>query len=334
MPDADQTTHPVQPEPTGLSWASLSTAVAPVQWDWPGWLPAGFLTVLAGEPGSGKSILCLHLAATYLAARQWPDGTPFIAHPGQVVWCESESSHALNLERARRWNLDLSRILTPLDSPFHNFSLDHPDHYHALLALARRDAVRLVVLDSLRGLRTSATRRTPIGDIVTFLADLARIAGKPVLLTHHLRKPTRRDTGARPTSDRLLGASAIAQAARVIWTLDAPDPANPDHHRLSVIKNNLAPLPAPLGMHIAGPGLRFGPPPQLVATPSELDRAADFLQQLLAPGPLPFHQIRAAHLAAGFSERTIRRAKQQLAISSIRPAGQAEWYWRLPAEKG
>jgi putative DNA primase/helicase len=328
MLSADETDGPV--DVTGLSWASLASAFAPVRWDWPGWLPAGFLTVLAGEPGSGKSILALHLAATYLAAHPWPDGTPFTAPRGKVVWCESESSYALNLERARRWNIDLSGILTPLDNPFLNFSFDHPQHYRALLAIARHDEVGFIILDSLRGLRTSARRSAPMASIIHFLAELPRIAGKPVLLTHHLRKRTHRDTGDRPSLDRLLGTSAIAQAARVIWTLDAPDPANPDYFRLAVIKNNLAPLPAPLGMRIDDSGLTFGPPPQL-ATPTELDRAVDFRQQLLAAGPVPFKQIRDAYLAAGFSERTIRRAKQQLAITSSRPPGQTQWHWQLPA---
>ncbi|MCI0726797.1 MAG: AAA family ATPase, partial [Chloroflexi bacterium] len=61
------TYEPPPPYLPASSWADLDERLDPVQWDWPGWLPRGFLTILAGEPGTGKSLLCLRLAACYLA---------------------------------------------------------------------------------------------------------------------------------------------------------------------------------------------------------------------------------------------------------------------------
>lgn len=324
-------------KPDASDWAKLSQILGPVQWDWPGWLPRGFLTILASEPGAGKSLLCLRLAACYLhgvpePALSWPDSGPFTEQRGKVVWCESEASHALNVERANRWGLDLSQILIPLANPLHNFKLDNPQHHAALLHLARRESVRLVILDSLRGLRSGGSNAVPIGQLVLWLADFARIIGKPVLLTHHLRKRTNLDASERPSLDRLLGASAIAQSARVIWAIDSPDPARPHHRRLSVIKNNLARFPEPVGMIIDEEGIHFGPPPEAPTRYSELDRAVDFLRDLLAAGPLPFIEIQAQYRAAGHSYGTIRRAKKRLAVASIRPSGVTEWYWTLPQE--
>lgn len=319
------------------TWNSLGKALTPVQWDWPAWLPRGFLTILASEPGAGKSLLALHLAARYLhdpddSPLAWPDGEPAGCPSGKIIWCESEAAHALNVQRARRFNLDLSRVLVPLKNPLHNFSLDNPDHYGALLHHARRDDVHFVVLDSLRGLHTGGRRGPSLSQILTQLADLARIAAIPVLLTHHLRKRTTLDRDGRPTVDRLLGASTISQTARVIWILDRPDPYQPEHRRLSVAKNNLDRPAPPLGMTIDDHGLHFGPPPEPPNAQSELDRACDFLRDLLANGPLPFKEIEQHYRAAGIAPGTIRRAKTQLRIPSIRLPGKTQWYWTLPGE--
>jgi putative DNA primase/helicase len=75
----------------GSTWAALEDGTEAVQWAWPGWLPSGFLTVLASEPGAGKSSLCLRLVACYTAGLPWPDGSPFTAQPGRVLWCEGEA---------------------------------------------------------------------------------------------------------------------------------------------------------------------------------------------------------------------------------------------------
>ncbi len=191
-------------------------------------------------------------------------------------------------------------------------------------------SVRLVVFDSLTGLM-AGLHADAIAGAIAQLADLARLLHKPLLLTHHLRKRTSRDPGALPTLERLRGASTITQFARLIWTLDVPDPATPGHRRLSVIKNNLGPLPAPLGLTIDDRGLHFGPPPHSPVAITEVQRALHFLRDLLAAGPLPYHQVRLAFQAADLSEPTIRRAKKRLDIRSIKLPGASAWHWTLPS---
>ena len=322
------------PDPAELpTWTGLDHLLSPIHWDWPGWLPRGFLTILAGDPGAGKSLLALHLAAVYLNRLPWPDGAPFTGDAARpaVIWCEAESSHALNLERARRWDLDLERILSPVKSILRNFSLAERHSATTLLALALREDVGLVVVDSLRGLRLGS-RPTPIRSTLTIFAEIARLAHKPLILTHHLRK-SRRRRGDPPALEHLLGAGAIAQVARVIWAVDLPDPARPAYRRLSILKNNLAPFPDPLGFHINAAGLHFGPPPQPTGPETARDRALAFLRAQLAAGPLPSSDLYDNAEAAGLSPRTLRRAKKQLAARAFRPPGQTRWYWKLPEKK-
>lgn len=45
-----------------------------VEWLWPGRIPLGKVTLLVGDPGVGKSLLALDLAARLTASAPWPDG--------------------------------------------------------------------------------------------------------------------------------------------------------------------------------------------------------------------------------------------------------------------
>jgi len=317
------------------AWTPLDRGLGPIHWDWPGWLPRGFLTILAGDPGAGKSLLCLHLVAVYLNRHGWPDGAPFgtpaaaTGPPATVIWGETESSHALNLQRARDWHLDLERILSPVPNILRNLSLDHPHQVNRLLVLAQREDVRLIIVDSLRGLRSNSKKPASLSYLLTVLTEIARIAGKPIVLTHHLRKSGYR-TAAPPSLGHLVGPGVVGQTPRVIWGLDIPDPARPHYRRLSVIKNNLTPFPAPLGFRIAGDGLHFGPPPEPPRPDTERERAYTFLHEQLKGGPLPALTLYERAAAAGLSRRTLRRAKKALGIRSIRPPGETRWHWEFP----
>jgi hypothetical protein len=317
----------------GSTWAALEDGKEAVQWAWPGWLPSGFLTILASEPGAGKSSLCLRLAACYTAGLPWPDGSEFRAQRGRVLWCESEAGHRLNLDRVRRWGIDPNHIVSPLDDPRRSFQLDKTQHINALMAHARRQDIGLIILDSLSS--TLAHRNSPrtTNGAVTFLAELARARGKPILLTHHLRKRATPNRDGLVSLDRLRGSSGIGQIARVVWALSMPDPAEPGYRLLSVIKNNLSSPPPPLGMTMNDEGLHFGPPPQPAGATSELGQALSFLRDLLAAGPLPATHVMAQAKAANLSIPTLRRAKKELRIQSRRPAGKSEWYWELPSHQ-
>jgi hypothetical protein len=260
------------------TWAGMTEGFVPIYWDWPGWLSPGFLTVLAGQPGIGKSTLCLHLATSYSIGRPWPDTTSFTATPGKTLWVESEGGHRANLARLQSWGLDPAQIVTPFFNfhhPQRNFNLAGKENITDLLASASRDDVRFIVLDSLSGLLSGATSPRRLHDLLDSLARIARFVNKPMLITHNLDQPTivnvnghshgnGHDNGhGRLNLNHLLSSPVIAQLPRLIWALDLPDPADPGHRRLSVIKNNLTLSPDPLGLRIDDHGLHFGPPYQI-----------------------------------------------------------------------
>lgn len=310
------------------TWADIEKVLGPITWSWENWLPDGMLTIVASKPGIGKSSLCLRIAASFLTGAEWPDGTKFDQEQGKVLWCEAESAQAINLDRAKRWGLPTKKILTPV-KPLEDVRLEIAHHKGALATLAMRDDIKLIIIDSLRGVLSGDENSSETSDLVMWLASLARDSGKPILLTHHLRKRGLLDSGDNIDLDRLRGSSAIVQAARVVWALDTPNPQEKDWVRLSVIKNNLAEFAEPVGMAI-DENIRFGVAPQAPKQETASDKMRDLLLDLLRSEPRPSKEIYAEVEGAGLSIATAKRVKKDLGISSIRKDD--GWYWSLSTD--
>lgn len=318
--------------PRGATWEEMVSLIGPISWAWRDWLPDGFLAIVAGEPGQGKSVLCLRIAASFIRGDPWPDDTPYEGEPGAVLWCEAEAAQALNLERAKTWGLPLDKIYTPLDDPLADVQLDQSEHLEAVTELAHRPEVRAVIVDSLRGIHRGDENSSASMEICKALAELARNTHKPILLTHHLRKRGLLDVGDRVNLDRIRGSSAIIQAARMVWAIDNPDVTEEDYKRLSVIKSNLARFPDPLGFTI-GDQMRmtFGEAPEAPRQETQLDKAIDLLKALLANGPMASVDLRDEAEGAGLGWNTLKRAKDKIGVVARRDGQSKRWTWALPA---
>ena len=328
-----QASYPVPDVPKDpATWAQMDAEIGPIEWAWDKWLPQGFLTILAGEPGIGKSILTLRLCACFLGSQaMWPDSSDFEGGAGSVLWCEAEAAQSLNLERAKGWGLPIEHILSPLPDPMVDISLDNPAHRRAIEAAARRKDVLFVVVDSLSGASRKDENSSDTLSTVHWLAELARDSGKPILITHHLRKRGLLDGDQKVSLERLRGYSGIVQPARLVWALDTPDPQEEETKRLSVIKSNLGRFPEPLGLQINDLGVIFCDAPEPPKTTSALDEAKEALMAMLEDGATSQKEIKEALEGLGISFRTASRAKKALgAVSKKEPDG---WYWALPSRE-
>jgi hypothetical protein len=97
------------PTATVLSLDSLTPA-AP-RWLWPGRIPIGALTLITGDPGTGKSILALDIAARLTASLPWPDAPRSRAIPSP------HSRRAARPEPAERACPEPAEGVAPASSP-------------------------------------------------------------------------------------------------------------------------------------------------------------------------------------------------------------------------
>ncbi len=301
---------------SGTTWDDLSDVIGPVEWAWPNWLPKGFLSMVASEPGVGKSTLALRIAAAYTSGWDWPDGTPFTDALGGVLWCETESGEAMNLARAKAWGLPLDRFLNPLGDLFETVSLANGKHIDAIKSKAEHSDVKLIVLDSLTGAHHSNEKdSSDMFPLLKPLADVIRDTNKPMLITHHLRKRGVQDS-TDVTLDRVRGGTGIVQLTRAVWGIDTPDLLHPDRHRLHVIKSNLAKFPPPLGLIITDTGLDFDDAPQQGDKTSVLEDAIAFLKSELQGGIKPSLEVEEAAKAMFISTPTLNRARATLGVKA------------------
>ena len=58
-----------------------------VRWLWPGRIPIGKVTLLVGDPGNGKSLVALDIAARVSRGAAWPDEPQVQGSPGWISFC-------------------------------------------------------------------------------------------------------------------------------------------------------------------------------------------------------------------------------------------------------
>ena len=315
------------------SLLEMDARFSPVSWLWPSWVPRGMLTILGAAPGAGKSLLALDLARRVIEGLPFPDGAP-PARRGRVLIIDAEGVPALLQERARAWGFDRHRLFLMLaDTPESAIDLSAPDCQEALRSRCYNLQPELVVVDSLaaatsRGETSLEGART----LLSFLSALALQFEMGLLVIHHLRKraPAARAAASPPGPDELRGSSHLSAAARSVLTLSlcqgqtgALDPNGP--RRLEVVKTNLCLYPPPLRLTLepgpaSVPTLHFAPlseeaPPPRAPLPARSRDCAGWLLAYLAAagGPVRPRDVLRAAREAGFSPRTVYRARRALA---------------------
>jgi len=325
------------PEPSGelVTFADLHQLCGETRWLWKPWIPSGYMTILVATSGEGKSALALRLAGSVLLGWPWPDGQPYTSELGDVLWCEAESAQGLNAERATAWGLPTDRLKLPFDRALSdgmtNIDLSQPDHREAIRAGAARPEVALVVVDALSSMLKRDENNAEVLEVTGWFAELARDLAKPILVIHHRRKRGVFDGCEIIDGDQMRGSSALQQHPRAILALDRPNRESSDR-RLHVIKANMAHKPEPVGVRIGEAGVEFVAVP--VASPPEVPRgsAITFLQEYLAGGPRPSDEVTGAAKKAGIADRTLRRAREELDIVTLKPTETElrRWAWALP----
>ena len=311
-----------------------------VSWLWEPYIPAGKLTLVDGNPGSGKSWLTLALAAALSTGAPWP-GTDTRRPAANVLLFTAEDGLSDTVvPRLTLAGADLSRI--------HAVQLAHDTDGPRAVDLTRdglyiRDLVgqlkpALVVIDPIQahtGGATDLNSANAVRSILTPLAALAETSGTAIVVVRHLRK-----SGSDNALFRGLGSVDFVAAARSVLLI-ARDPNDPARRGLVQIKNSLGPEGESLAYAIATQGLQWiGADPSLTAERllgsnvssderSARDEAIEFLREQLTDGPQLATMLLRDSKSLGISERTLKRAKVDLNIRSWR-SSEGVWLWQFP----
>ena len=309
--------------------------------DWliPGIIPAGRLTVIAGDGGLGKSFATLSLAAILSRGGTWPNGEPCDRVGTTVLLNAEDDPHDTIRVRLDQHAADCTRIHV-IDGVKRTHDgdtkyLSLADDVRALESMIADVGARLCVVDPV-GAYLGGVDSHKDADVRTILGPLAGLAQRTacaIVAVMHLNKGA-----STKAASRVSGSVGFSNAARMAWLVGA-DPEDEASRVRVPYKCNVIESPQGLAFRIVDGRVDWSSTPTEVdaadvlgadaGSRKEREEAIDFLTCILAPGPLTVKEIKAAAESEGHAWRTISRAKKALKIRSDREgfgsAGHFKW---------
>ncbi|MDP6063348.1 MAG: AAA family ATPase, partial [SAR202 cluster bacterium] len=316
-----------------------------VNWLWPGRIPRGKNTLLAGDAGLGKSYLSLDIAARVSRGGTWPDGGNVVE--GDVLIVTAEDGLA-DTVRPRLDNLgaDVSRV-HHIDVTVSNAealeSLSLDKHLRLLeVEIAERNAILLIIDPMTAFVRGKDSHKaSDVRQLLTPVVSMAERTGCAVLTIQHLNKRSFEHNALYRVSSSA-DFVAVARSAFLV----APHPDDDARRVFGSIKSNLSAPPEVLGFRFNDDVFDWEPTPvdikmsDVLSQPEPpkerfaLVEAVEFLVELLADGPIAVQQVRKEAKSAGISMATLRRAKYSKGVKSqkvsVGKEGDGHWEWSLP----
>ena len=332
-----------------------------VKWLWNQRLALGKLTLIAGDPGLGKSFLTLDLAARVSTGQAmpgdtWDNGEPMDRFPGTAILLSAEDDPADTIRpRLEAAGADLRRVAfvagVRTGGAVKSFSLrDDLKHLHSICKA--QPETRLIVIDPISAYLgdEEGHSNTKVRNLLAPLAKLAQDYNVAVVAVTHLNKSGQGN--AQSAIYRAMGSLAFTAAARTVH-LVTRDPEDPERRLMVPIKNNLGQDRTGFGFTLAltnegGTAVQWESQPTdesadalldrlsrpgvgNAAASSKFDEAVDWLKEELKNGPVATSVLQLAAEAEGISPKTLKRARSALDIESYKQ--DHIWLVRLPEDE-
>lgn len=314
----------------------------PVRWLWPGFLPAGMLTILGGAPGCGKTTIALSLAAIITRGGVWPDGASRTQAGDVLIW-SGEDGHSVIAARLKAAGADMERVhfidgLTGGESDAFDPGRDMDLLETTAEAL---QAPRLLILDPIvSAVRGDSHKGAEVRRSLQPVVALAQRLQCAVLGITHFSK----GTSGRDPVERVTGSIAFAALARLVLVaakVKAGSGEEGEERRILIrAKSNIGPddggvayaldrvevAPDVEGQCVVWQEVLQGSAHELLAE-AEADAASDddgltdavaWLRQLLAHGPVSVNTVKRLADEAGYAWRTTQRAMRKAGADSRR----------------
>lgn len=340
------------------------------EWLWPGVIPAGEMTILAGDGGLGKSTLTAWIAAK-VTTGQFKGLTGM--RSAWVLLGEDDPGRVLKL-RYRAAGCDMHKVgvlAAAADSDTRGDDvLSLPSDFPELAAQIEQSRPELLIVDPLSaflGSSVDAHRDGGQGGMRGVLGPLARIAhtyGTTVIVCAHLNK------GSGPASTRVAGSSGLRNAGRNLLVMaphpDARESGDDDGRRLlGIDKSNYGRVGATFDLTVSGVAaigddgqeiktangetsttsvvhvggeseMRYEDALSAASSPREegqsggRQEAMEFLRETLQNGAVPVATVNAEATTLGLSTRTVERARKALGVKASKTS--SGWVLSLPPE--
>jgi AAA domain len=318
--------------------------VRPIHWLWRPYLACGKLAVLDGDPGAGKSLFTVDLAARLTRGGRMPDGS-WRRKKANVLFLNAEDALDDTLRpRLDAAGADVNRVFCLGGVQVgiaDGAEMSFPGCFDALRRAVVAHQIELIVIDPMMAFFKPAVPTNSDQVMRVALAPLAALAarsGATVLLVRQLSKHAGRKALYR-------GGGSIGIIGAIRTALFLGRTAEPDRRILAMTKSNIGPTAPALACRLAEEAGR----PRLEwlgecdATADDLcrppapgaasDRATadEWLLAALASGPQPAKELQEEARAAGYCLRTLERAKRRVGVVArrVRKGGRAFWQWSV-----
>ncbi len=319
----------------------------PVEWLWSERIPYGNLTIVAGDPGLGKSTIVLDLMARVTMGHKMPF-TADRGDPQSVILLTAEDGLANTVKpRLQAAGADTEKVFVIEGVREQEGEIVQlisiPDDIPTIKKIILEKNARLVIFDPMDAFLADGVNSFQNHSMRRALSPVKMLAeelGVAIIAICHLNK-----SRGRSALYRVGGSIANTAAARSVL-LVAEDPEDETGRILAGVKSNLSRTPQSLALHlergdkdivahVEWDRLSDLTNDDLIdRKPAKaLQQAVEFLRNYLDSGPQPVKDIEDAAGECGISKRTLRRASEDLDIQKdhVNPPG-GYWTWALPEE--
>ena len=326
----------------------------PISWLWQGRIALGKLTIIAGDPGLGKSLLSVEFAKHVTQGISWPvDNTP--CPVGDVILLSAEDDladtirprlDATGANPNKVYFLDSIRDVDKDTGDIINrgFSLKR-DISAIEQVLKQKPQTKLIVIDPISAY-LGGTDSHNNADVRSLLSPLSEMASKrkvAIVAITHLNK----GGGQGNAMYRATGSLAFVAAARAAFIV-TKDNDDPDRRLFLPIKNNIGPDKTGFAYRVVeadnGAAMIEWEDEHVEITAddalfsitaeekTERQEATEWLKKELEGGSVDSKEIYKSMDACGIAKRTLHRAKQELGVDVYKKDFAKGWAWRLPED--
>jgi archaellum biogenesis ATPase FlaH len=307
-----------------------------VEWLWEGRIPLGKITIYDGDPGKGKSVSTMDLAARITTGRPFPhEQVEHLEQVGGVVIISAEDGLADTIKpRLEAADADTSKVVaisTVSDVEGNEQTLSIPKDIATIEEAIARVNAKLVIIDPLMAfLSGNANHDQDVRKAMTPLSKMAEKTGVAVLCVRHMSK--KESENALYHGGGSIGIIGTAMSGLVVET--HPDDKEPKV--LAITKNILGKKADSLTYNITtadngackvewGGTIDLDANDLVTTNGTELGRAKTWLREELSKGRRWCEDVKKAAQEAEISAITLRRARQELGIKIKKIQGRSYW---------